>query len=53
MHNMAVVRAEIPIVDYCIILVDCFFGIIDDFIGEVRQLLVGIRWLDRDFRFLI
>ena len=53
MHYVAVIRAEISIIDYCIILVDRFFGIIDDFVGEVRQFFVGIHLLDGDYVVLI
>ena len=52
-HYVAVIRAKVPIIDHCVILVDRFFGIVDDFVREVRQLLVGIHLLDGDYVVLI
>ena len=53
MHHMAVICSEIPIIDYCIVLVNRFFGVVDDLIGEVGQCFIGTRFLSGDVAFSI
>ena len=53
MHHMAVICSKVPIIDYCIVLVNRIFGVVDDLIGEVGQGFVGTRFLSRDDAFSI